>query len=107
MGARHPACFTCALSPTRDAVGPDLSHSATALHTGSRSTLALGSEIHRNAAVNIERLGEHLVPELHVYPSVLSLAAWIAAATSAVAGVLFAVALVMIASGVVLAWSCA
>ena len=42
-----------------------------------------------------------------MYPTVLTLAAALAAAASAFAGVPFPVALVLIVSGVVLAWSCA
>jgi len=47
------------------------------------------------------------VPELPVYPTVLSLAVALAAVASAFAGVAFPVALVLIVSGVVLAWFCA
>lgn len=45
--------------------------------------------------------------ELPMYPTVLTLAAALATAASAFAGVPFPVALVLIVSGVMLAWFCA
>lgn len=47
------------------------------------------------------------MPELPIYPTVLSLAVALAAVASAFGGVPFSVALVLIVSGVVLAWFCA
>jgi hypothetical protein len=55
---------------------------------------------------NAIRLAECAVPELPIYPTVLSLAVALAALASAFAGLPFAVALVLIVSGVVLAWFC-